>query len=121
METRTRLKSILPSLPVALLGMLLAIGAVLVFFIVGTRVAYSGRALPGVSAAGVSVGGLTEPEIELALGEILSYPRTGTVLMTDGTSHWVATPGELGVALDIPSMADQARRNQASAIASRSR
>ncbi|MEE9217301.1 MAG: VanW family protein [Anaerolineales bacterium] len=102
------MKSILPSLPVALLGMLLAIGAVLVFFIVGTRVAYSGRALPGVSAAGVSVGGLTEPEIELALGEILSYPRTGTVLMTDGTSHWVATPGELGVALDIPSMAGQA-------------
>lgn len=108
METRTHLKSILPSLPVALLGMFVAAGAVLVFFILGTRVAYSGRALPGVSAAGVSVGGLTEPEIELALGEVLSYPRTGTVLMTDGTRHWVATPGELGVALDIPSMADQA-------------
>ncbi len=108
METRTTIKSILPTLPVAFLGMVLAIGGILVFFIVGTRVAYSGRALPGVSAAGVSVGGLTEPEIELALGEILSYPRTGTVLMTDGTRHWVATPGELGVALDIPGMADQA-------------
>ena len=102
------MKSILPSLPVALLGSLLAVGAVLVFFIVGTRVAYSGRALPGVSAAGVAVGGLTEPEIELALGEILTYPRTGKVLMTDGARHWVATPEELGVALDIPSMADQA-------------
>ena len=86
----------------------MAVGAVLLFFIVGTRVAYSGRALPGVSAAGVSVGGLTEPEIELALGEILTYPRTGKILMTDGTRHWVATPEELGVALDIPSMADQA-------------
>ncbi|MCZ6530717.1 MAG: VanW family protein [Chloroflexi bacterium] len=108
MESRTHLKSILPSLPIALLSMLMAAGAVLVFFILGTRVAYSGRALPGVSAAGVSVGGLTEPEIELALGEILSYPRTGTVLMTDGTRYWVATPGELGVAMDIPHMADQA-------------
>jgi vancomycin resistance protein YoaR len=28
--------------------------------------------------------------------------------MTDGTRHWVAMPEELGVALDIPSMADQA-------------
>ena len=108
METRTSMKSILPSLPIALLGMLLAIGAVLVFFIVGVRVAYSERALPGVSAAGVSVGGLTEPEIELALGEILTYPRSGKVLMTDGTRYWVAMPEELGVALDIPSMADQA-------------
>ena len=108
METRTTIKSILPAIPVAFLGVLLAVGAVLVFFIVGTRVAYSGRALPGVSAAGISVGGLTEPEIELALGEILTYPRSGTVLMTDGTRHWVASPQELGVALDIPSMADQA-------------
>ncbi|MFQ5921791.1 MAG: VanW family protein [Anaerolineales bacterium] len=108
METRTDLKSILRSLPIALLSMLLAAGTVLVFFILGTRAAYSARALPGVSAAGVSVGGLTEPEIELALGEILTYPRTGIVLMTDGTRHWVATPGELGVALDIARMADQA-------------
>jgi vancomycin resistance protein YoaR len=108
METRTTIKSILPALAIAFLGMLLAIGAVILFFIIGTRVAYSGRALPGVSAAGVSVGGLTEPEIELALGEILTYPRSGTVLMTDGTRHWVAMPEELGVALDIPSMADQA-------------
>ena len=108
MQTRTNLKSILPSLPLALLSMFLAAGAVLVFFILGTRVAYSGRALPGVSAAGLSIGGLTEPEIELALGEILTYPRTGTVLMTDGTRHWVATPRELGLALDIRSMADQA-------------
>ncbi|MFQ5942241.1 MAG: VanW family protein [Anaerolineales bacterium] len=102
------MKSILPSLPAALLGMSLTIGSVFVLFILGTRMAYSGRALPGVSAAGIAVGGLTEPEIELALGEILSYPRTGTVLMTDGTQHWVATPAELGVALDIPRMADEA-------------
>ncbi|GMR10057.1 MAG: VanW family protein [Anaerolineae bacterium] len=108
MRTLSLLKSILPSLPIALLSMLLAAGAGLVIFILGTRVAYSGRALPGVSAAGISVGGLSEPEIELALGEILSYPRTGRVLMTDGTRYWVATPGELGVALDIPRMADQA-------------
>jgi len=108
METRAYLKSILASLPIGLFSMLLAAGVGLVIFILGTRVAYSGRALPGVSAAGISVGGLTEPEIELTLGEILSYPRTGRVLMTDGTRYWVATPGELGVALDIPRMADQA-------------
>jgi vancomycin resistance protein YoaR len=108
METRTNLKSILPSIPIALLGMLVAVGAVILLFILGTRVAYSGRALPGVMAAGVSVGGLSEPEIELALGEVLTYPRTGKVLMTDGTRHWVVTPGELGVVLDIPTMADQA-------------
>ncbi|MFV1859321.1 MAG: VanW family protein [Anaerolineales bacterium] len=108
METRAYLKSILASLPIGLFSMLLAAGVGLVIFILGIRVVYSGRALPGVSAAGISVGGLTEPEIELALGEILSYPRTGRVLMTDGTRYWVATPGELGVALDIPRMADQA-------------
>jgi len=108
MEKVSNLKFLLPTLPMALLSMLLAAGAVLVIFVLGTRVAYSGRALPGVSAAGVSIGGLKEPEIERVLGEILTYPDTGTVLMTDGTRNWIATPAELGVALDIPRMADQA-------------
>ena len=39
--------------------------------LLGSRLFYIGRALPGVSAAGIELGGLTKPEIELALGDRL--------------------------------------------------
>ena len=72
METRSSLRAVLPSLALAAFGLILAAGSVLILFLVGTRVAYSGKALPGVTAAGLSLSGLTEPEIELALGESLT-------------------------------------------------
>lgn len=81
---------------VVLLAMLL--------FTLGVRAAYAGRALPGVSAAGIEVSGLTQPEIELALGERLTYPHTGRVLLRDGSRQWVGKPAELGVMIDIPAM-----------------
>ncbi len=92
----------------ALLGALLALtlGAVLV--LLGVRAAYSGRALPGVYAAGVDLSGMTRPEIELALGEALTYPQTGTIALTDADRVWLARPADLGVVVDIPTMARQA-------------
>ena len=108
MKTQNRLRALLPSLPTALLGMVVAGLGLAFLFLIGTRVAYADRALPGVSAAGITVAGMTEPEIELALGQALSYSQTGTVMLRDGSQHWVATPGDLGVVIDIPSMADKA-------------
>ncbi len=91
----------------------LAAAAVTIFFgagltLLGTRLFYSRRALPGVSAAGVELGGLTKPEIELALGHVLTYPQTGAILLEDRGQFWLAQPAELGVVINIPAMAEQA-------------
>ena len=89
---------------IAALAFLLAILA----FVVLTRLAYTGRALPGVRVAEVDVGGRLAPEIEVSLGQVLTYPQTGRIVLRDGPQLWTATPADLGAVLDIPSMAGEA-------------
>ncbi len=89
---------------VAALAFLLALLA----FLVITRLAYTGRALPGVRVAEVDVGGRQRPEIEAQLGQVLTYPQTGRIVLRDGAQLWTATPADLGAVLDIPSMAGEA-------------
>jgi vancomycin resistance protein YoaR len=72
------------------------------------RLWYSGTALPGVYVAGVNVSGLARTEIESALAANLTYPATGRLALRDGPTVWTASPGELGVFLDTPSMASAA-------------
>ena len=86
-------------------AMMLLVGGVV---LLGSRLLFTGRALPGVSAAGVELGGMTKPEIELALGGVLTYPQTGAILLEDQGQFWLAEPRELGVVVNIPEMAEQA-------------
>ncbi len=94
------------------LAAMLAAGAALlgglILFVAGVRLVYAGRALPGVSAAGVHVAGLTATEIETALSSVLTYPQTGTLLLRDGGRQWPVRPEQLGVVMDIPSLAERA-------------
>ena len=96
----------------ALMAMLAAGAAILAglfLFVAGVRVVYAGRALPGVSAAGVHVAGMTEPAIEAALASVLTYPQTGTLLLRDGEQQWSVRPERLGGGMDIPRPAQRAR------------
>ena len=77
-------------------------------FLLGVRVVYAGRALPGVTAGGVSLAGLSAPAAELALGSALTYPFDGHIVLRDGDRTWLATPAQLGVVIDAPGMARQA-------------
>lgn len=76
--------------------------------LLGIRLLYAGSALPGVSVGSVDVSGLTAPEIEVALGEAITYPTSGRIVLRDGSSVWTATPAEAGVVLDAPSAAARA-------------
>ncbi len=92
----------------ALAGVALALTAATVLFVFGLRVAYAGRSLPGVQAAGVPLGGMTQEQIELALGEVLTYPQTGRLVLRDGERIWDLRPEQLGVVVDVPTMARRA-------------
>jgi vancomycin resistance protein YoaR len=78
------------------------------FFLLGSRVFYAGRALPGVNAAGVELGGQSQPQIEVTLSEIFHYPEEGQIVLRDGANSWVIEPAALGVAIDTAAMARQA-------------
>ena len=77
-------------------------------FLFAVRLFYIGRALPGVHAAGINLGGKNQSQIEAELREILTYPQTGLIVLRDGDQVWTANPAELGVVIDIPGMAQRA-------------
>jgi len=85
----------------------LAAMATLVLAGLGSRLVFAARVLPGVQAAGIDLGGLSRPEVESALTQTLTYPQTGTILLRDQSSHWIATPSDLGVAIDVAQMTEQ--------------
>jgi vancomycin resistance protein YoaR len=89
-------------------GGLAAVAVVMLAFLIGTRLIFWDRALPGVSAPGVSLTGMDRERIVEALQEQLTYPETGWVLLSDGEQAWSARPAELGVSIDYQAMADQA-------------
>lgn len=79
-----------------------------VMFLLGTRLIYSGRALPGVRAAGSMVSGMSKSQIEAHLHTTLTYPESGLIVLRDGDRHWTARPSQLGVLIDVPEMTSEA-------------
>lgn len=93
------------------LSLATAVGAALLgalAVILGSRLVFAGRTLPGVHAAGVELGGMPRAEIVQSLGQVLDYPLQGTLLLEDHGQYWTARPAELGASIDLAAMADQA-------------
>jgi vancomycin resistance protein YoaR len=103
-----KLLIILYRLLLVLIGGFTAILVGVLLFTFGVRGFYANKALPGVQAGGLDLTGLSQPEIELALGDLLQYPWQGRIVLTDRERQWIARPEEVGVVIDIPSMATQA-------------
>ncbi len=94
--------------------LLAVLAGFLIFFLAlvgtfaATRLWYAGRVLPGVSVAGVDVGGLSPRAAATRLVEQIDYPYNGKILLRDGERVWVAAPGELGLTLDPDASAQAA-------------
>ncbi len=84
-------------------GLLAVIGALSVF----ATYALGDRALPGVTAAGVPLGRMTQAEAAQAL-ETAWSGSGATVALTDGAQTWRAAPAALGFTLDAQATAQQA-------------
>ena len=99
-----RVLSLLSAASAACLAMMLALLA----FALTTRVVFTERALPGVTAAGVDLSGMNAEQIRQALQMAITYPSTGAVVLTDQGRVWVATPAEIGVSIDGEAVASRA-------------
>ncbi len=76
--------------------------------LLGARLLYAGRALPGVYIGSQDVSGMSPQEIDAALTGQLTYPQSGRLVLRDGASVWTSTPAAVGAILDTPTMAGQA-------------
>jgi vancomycin resistance protein YoaR len=70
--------------------------------------AYNGRIFPGVSVAGIGVGGLTVDDAARLLATKLTYDQQGKIYFQDGSTIWQVTPRDLGLMLDVQSSAQAA-------------
>jgi vancomycin resistance protein YoaR len=94
---------------------LLAVAGGLLLFLIsataiylGFQVWYAGRIYPGVSVAGVALGGLSPDEAQALLSQEVTYPQTGRIVLRDGDRMWVASPAELGLVFNARSSAEAA-------------
>ena len=74
----------------------------------GYQLWYAGRIYPGVSAAGVDLGGLNPQQAAQRLSQEWTYPNQGRVALTYNDRVWVLSPAQLGLGLDAQATAQQA-------------
>jgi vancomycin resistance protein YoaR len=96
-----------PRRPSLFLQVLAAILGGLALFVAGAgaissgyQLIFSERVFPGIMMAGVDLSSLTPEQAAAALGERLTYPRSGKIVFRDGEAVWVATPADLGLVFD---------------------
>jgi vancomycin resistance protein YoaR len=77
-------------------------------FLLGTRLVYMDRTLPGVIFQDIPLTGLNHAQIVAALEPRLTYPEQGTLVLTDGDLNWMLSPTELGVRVDFDAIASRA-------------
>ncbi len=94
---------ILATAGLSLIGLL--VSATLLF-----QLWFAGRIFPGVSVAGVPVGGLTPTAAAQRLAQEWTFPQTGRILLQDKERVWLFTPQQLGLFLDAQASAEQAFR-----------
>lgn len=88
---------------VPLVGMFMMVMALCVAVTLGVGLIYNSGILPRVSAAGVSLGGLSQAEAEALLTS-----EWDTITLRDGERTWTFNPAELGITLDAAATAQAA-------------
>lgn len=115
MNTETTVNKGESNIPRAIAGLFVLLGTAILIalfglfaYFLGSRAYYFEQAFPGVHIRGVDLGGMDHEEIVAVLQENLTYPLTGTIVLSDGEQMWTATPVELGAFMDFNIMAQQA-------------
>jgi len=73
---------------------------VLLLLSLGFQLVFIGRILPGVSIAGIDVGGMTVTGAASKVNAAITFPGSGHITLQDGDRTWVVTPADLGLFLD---------------------
>lgn len=87
-------------LPILLIsgGMLFVM--TLVMLVLVFQLHYADKVMPGVSAYGVNLGGMTREQAEAALKAAFTYDRNAVFTFRYGDLFWQSSAGELGITFD---------------------
>jgi vancomycin resistance protein YoaR len=107
-KIRKNRESILEQVLLTLLMGFVLFFVLLVFVFAGFQVIYAGRIFPGVTVAGIEVGGLSQSSAAARISDKLSYPQTGKILLQSTVRTWSFSPVGLGLFLDPEASARKA-------------
>jgi vancomycin resistance protein YoaR len=82
--------------------------AVLVLAVAVDAFASAGRVHPGVTVAGVRVGGMTPSQATAALERDLPAKASAPVTVMYGKKNWPVAPADIGLTFDYPALVKQA-------------
>jgi vancomycin resistance protein YoaR len=95
-------------LPILLIcGALLLVGS-LVALVVAVQVQVADKIVPGMSAYGVNLSGLTRAEAVQALSDAFTYDKNAVFTFRYGDRFWQMSAGELGITFDVDATVDAA-------------
>jgi vancomycin resistance protein YoaR len=103
----------LPALGRWRVGVLLALGGVLLLFVVFVSVdggLYYDQTHYGVSVAGRDLGGLSRDEAIAALTTFVQGTRKRLIILTGGDKSWKVLPGDVGTTVDVAASVSAAMR-----------
>jgi vancomycin resistance protein YoaR len=80
----------------------------LTLFSLVLTILFAGKLLPGMTVAGVDLGGMKQEQAEELLRDRISYQNTGLIVLEYEGQLWTFTPEELGLTLDYKASIQQA-------------
>ncbi len=108
--TADRRRALLDQMLMAFVLGMIVFSALLGLFYIGFKVRYLGLINPGVTIAGIDVGGLKPAAAAAKITLALPYHQQGLILLRDGDRTWSVTPAEMGLFLDPETTAYNAFR-----------
>lgn len=95
-------------LPILLICGALLLVASLTALVIAVQAHFADKIVPGLSAYGVSLGGLTRAEAAQALADAFTYDKKAVFTFRYGERFWQMSAGELGITFDVDATVEAA-------------
>lgn len=95
-------------LPILLISGAVLLAGALIALVVAFQFMYTDKIMPGMSAYGVNLGGMTREQAVQALASQFTYDKNAVFTFRYGDQFWQMNAGELGIGFDVQGTVDQA-------------
>lgn len=95
-------------LPILLISGIVLLVAALTALVIAFEARYANQIMPGVSAYGLNLGGMTREQAAQTLAEQFTFDKNAIFTFRYEDKFWQMTAGELGIAFDLDSTVAEA-------------
>ena len=93
-------------IPILFISGTVLLAMALLALLMAFQIQFGNKALPGLSAYGVNLGGMTREQAKSALTNAFTYDKQAVFTFRYNDKFWQATAGELGITFDVDKTLD---------------